>query len=131
MTKIKLNEGMGQFVAAHGFELNPTKKYIINIKDEINDQSAIQAAVQTMGLPALKDYHHWLIENGFDPNMPNPTNDFVSQFYGVKPLWITDLSQGIVVKAENDDDFYIVMECSRLNEGFKYTQIIVTMGGCL
>lgn len=119
MTKIKLNKGMGQFVAAHGFELNPTEKYIINIKDEINDQSAIQAAVQTMGLPALKDYHHWLIENGFDPNMPNPTNDFVSQFYGVKPL------------SENDDDFYIVMECSRLNEGFKYTQIIVTMGGCL
>ena len=43
----------------------------------------------------------------------------------------TDLSQGIVVRAENEDDYFIVMECSRLNEGFKYTQIILTLGGCL
>ena len=84
-----------------------------------------------MGLPALKDYHKWLAENNFDVNMPNPTNDFVSKFYGVKPLWTTELSQGIVVRAENEDDYFIVMECSRLNEGFKYTQIIVTLGGCL
>lgn len=52
-------------------------------------------------------------------------------FMEKKPLWLTDLSQGIVVKAENDDDYYIVMKCSRLNTGFKYTQIIVTMGGCV
>ena len=84
-----------------------------------------------MGLLALKDFHKWLIENGFDPNMPNPTNEFVSKYYGVRALWNTDLSQGIVVKAENDDDYFIVMECSRLNEGFKYTQIIVTLGACL
>ncbi len=32
--------------------------------------------------------------------------------------------------AENDDDYYVVLECSRQNEGFKYTQIIVTLGGC-
>lgn len=63
--------------------------------------------------------------------MPNPTNDFVEKSYGVKPLWRTELSQGIVVKEESDDDYYIVMECSRLNEGFKYTQIIVTLNGCL
>ena len=88
-------------------------------------------AVQTMGLPAMKDYHNWLRTNGFDAVQPNPTNEFVSKYYGVEPLWNTELSQGIVVKAENDDDYYIVMECSRLNEGFKYTQIIVTLGGCV
>ena len=32
---------------------------------------------------------------------------------------------------ENEDDYFIVMECSRLNEGFKYTQIILTLGGCM
>lgn len=84
-----------------------------------------------MVLPAMKDYHTWLKNSGFNVNMPDPTNDFVSKSYGVKPLWRTELSQRIVVKEESDDDYYIVMECSRLNEGFKYTQIIVTLGGCM
>lgn len=89
------------------------------------------AAIQSVGLPALNDYHQGLIHNGFDANMPNPTNSFVDQFYGKKALWKTDLSQGIVVRSENEDDYFSVMECSRLNEGFKYTQIILTLGGCL
>ena len=131
MQKIKLNKDFGQIVKAHGYELDPTKEYVINIQDELEEQKGILVAVQTMGLLALKDFHKWLIENGFDPNMPNPTNEFVSKYYGVRALWNTDLSQGIVVKAGNDDDYFIVMECSRLNEGFKYTQIIVTLGGCL
>ena len=63
--------------------------------------------------------------------MPNPTNYFVVHFYGLKALWKTDLSQGIVVRAEKEDDYFIVMECSRLNEGFKYTQINLALGGCL
>ena len=63
--------------------------------------------------------------------MPNPTNAFVEQYYGKESLWKTDFSQGIVVKAENDPDYYIIMECSRRNEGFKYTQIILTLGGCV
>lgn len=131
MQKLKLNKNLGQLVPAHGFELDPTQKYIINVKNELEEQSAILMAIQTMGLSAIKDYHNWLITNGFNADMLNPTNDFVEQFYGKKPLWKTNLSQGIVVKAEEDDDYYIVLECSRLNEGFKYTQIIVTLGGCL
>lgn len=55
------------------------------------------------------------MDNGFDANMPNPTNCFVARFYGVKALWKTGLSQGIVVRLENEDDYFIVMECSRLN----------------
>lgn len=131
MKKIKLNKDFGQIVEAHGYELDSTKEYVINIKDELEEQEGILRAVQTMGLLAIEDYHKWLSENGFNVNIPNPTNEFVSKYYGVRPLWNTDLSQGIVVKAENDDDYFIVMECSRLNEGFKYTQIIVTLGGCL
>ena len=122
---------MGQVVRAHGYELDTTERYVINIERELSKQSAILAVIQTIGLPALKDYHKQLRDNGFDVNMPNPTNYFVVQFYGLKALWKTDLSQGIVVRAEKEDDYFIVMECSRLNEGFKYTQINLALGGCL
>ena len=131
MEKIKLNKDFGKIVEVHGYELDATNKYIINVKNEIEEQAAVLTAIDVMGLPALDDYYKWLIDNGFNPIMPNPTNDFVSKYYGVKPLWSTSLSQGIVVKAEDDDDYYIVMECSRLNTGFKYTQIIVAVGGGL
>ena len=131
MEKIKLNKDFGKIVEVHGYELDATNKYIINVKNEIEEQAAVLTAIDVMGLPALDDYYKWLIDNGFNPIMPNPTNDFVSKYYGVKPLWSTSLSHGIVVKAEDDDDYYIVMECSRLNTGFKYTQIIVAVGGCL
>lgn len=131
MQKIKLNKDFGQIVEAHEYKLDAKKEYIINMQDEIEEQAGIVQSVQTMGLLALKDYYNWLSKNGFDVNMPNPTNKSVSPYYGSEPLWCTDLSQGIVVKAESEDDYYIVMECSRLNEGFKYTQIILTLGGCL
>lgn len=131
MKKLKLNKDFGKAVIAHGYELDPKEKYIISIDDEMEQQKSILTAIQTMGLPAISDYHKWLKESGFDANVPNPTNDFVEPYYGVKPLWKTELSQGLVVKAENDDDYFIVMECSRNNEGFKYTQIILTLGGCM
>lgn len=51
--------------------------------------------------------------------MSNPTNNFVAQFYGEKALWKPDLSLGIVVRAENEDDYFIAMEFNRLNEEFK------------
>lgn len=132
MEKIKLNKNMGELVESHGYELNPSKEYLINLENEIETQASILQSIQIMGAPeAIKDYHKWLKDNGFDIMYPNPTNDFVANYYGKKALWSTKLSQGIVVKAENDDDYYIVMECSRLNTGYKYTQIILTMGGCL
>lgn len=131
MKKIKLNKAFGETVKASGYELDPTKEYVINIKDEWEEQFGIMTAVQSMGLTAIEDYYKWLTDNGFDDNIPNPTNKFVAKYYGIKPLWKTDFSQGIVVKAENEDDYFIVMECSRLNEGFKYTQIILTLDGCL
>lgn len=62
--------------------------------------------------PALKNYHAWLYKNNFSYETTNPTNEVVAPFYGVGPLWKTEYSQGIVVKAEDDDDYYIVMECS-------------------
>ena len=131
MKKIKLNKDIGKVVIAHGYELDPKEQYCIRLEDELEQQQSIFFAVTTMGLPALNDYHKWLEDNGFNVDMPNPKNSFVAPYFGTSPLWTTDLSQGIVVKAENDDDYYVVMECSRQNEGFKYTQIILTLGGCM
>ena len=76
-------------------------------------------------------YHAWLLENGFNVNSPNPTNEFVAQYYGIKPLWKTDYSQGIVVMDEYDSDYFIVTECSNKNKGYKHAKIILTMGGCI
>jgi len=135
MKNLKLNPDFGKMVVAHGYELDPKEQYCICLNDEMEQQANILGAVQTMGLPAISDYHKWLANNGFNVDMPNPTNEFVALYFGVKPLWVTDLSQGIVVKNKEDDveddNYYIVMECSRENEGFKYTQIVLTMGGCM
>ena len=132
MKKIKLNENLDKKTLTDEYTLDPTEKYVIDIEDEMEFQMAVLSAFQTMGPPpAIKNYHAWLYENGFSVEMPNPTNDFVADYYGVKPLWKTDYSQGVVVKSENDSDYFIVMECSNKNKGYKHTKVILTMGGCM
>ena len=132
MKKIKLNENLGKKTSIDEYILDPTEKYVINIEEEMEFQMATMRAFQIMGPPpALKNYHAWLFENGFNVEAPNPTNEFVARYYGVKPLWKTAYSLGIVVKAENDSDYFIVMECSSKNKGYMRTQVILTMGGCM
>ena len=132
MKKIKLNEDAGKIMSIDGYILEPTEKYVIDIEEEMEFQMATMMSFQIMGPPpALKNYHAWLFENGFDVETPNPTNELVASYYGVKPLWKTDYSQGIVVKVENDSDYFIVMECSNKNKGYKHTQVILTLGGCM
>lgn len=132
MKKIKLNDSSLQQTSADEYVLDPTEKYVIDLEKEIGFQSAIMASFQIMGVPpALKNYHAWLYENGFNLDAPNPTNEVVAPYYGVKPLWKTPYSQGIVVRAEDDDDYFIVMECSSKNRGYKHTMVILTMGGCM
>lgn len=132
MKKIKLNECIVNLASSDEYELDPIEKYVIDIESELEFQTAIIMSFQVMGPPpAIKNYHAWLFENGFNVDAPNPTNEFVSSYYGVKPLWKTAYSQGIVVKAENNDDFFIVMECSSKNRGYKHTKVILTMGGCM
>ena len=130
---IKLSEYKNSNTISDGYELDPTQEYVlIDFESELKMQSAILMSFQIMGAPpALKNYHAWLYKNGFDINSPNPTNAFVSSFYGNRPLWKTDYSQGIVVKVDGDDDYYIVMECSSKNKGYRHTKIILTLGGCL
>ena len=131
MNKIKLNE-IQRKTSTDEYILDPTEKYIIDIEKEMEFQEAILMAFQTIGAPpALKNYHAWLFENGFNIDMPNPSNEFVAPYYGVEPLWRTEYSQGIVVKVENDTDYFIVMECSSKNKGYKHSKIILTLGGCM
>jgi len=132
MRKIKLNDRFESERSADGYRLIPTEKYIINIEEEMGFQMAIMSSFQIMGSPpALKNYYAWLFENGFNVEAPNPTNEVIAPYYGVKPLWKTDYSQGIVVMDENDSDYYIVMECSDKNKGYKHTLIILTPDGCM
>ena len=131
MIKIKLNE-VKRKSTSDEYALDPTEKYVINLDEEMEFQTATLMAFQVMGAPpALKNYHAWLYENGFNVEMPNPTNEFVASYYGVKPLWVTPYSQGVVVRAENEDEYFIVMECSNKNRGYKYAKIILTLGGCI
>ena len=132
MKKINLCSSIEKEMSIDGYRLDPTEKYVINISEEIEFQLSIIMAFQIMGYPpALKNYHAWLFENGFSVEAPNPTNEFVAKYYGVKPLWKTDYSQGIVVKDEEDCDYFIVMECSKKNKGYKHTIVILTLCGCI
>ena len=131
MKKITLHKDTQRKDPADDYYLDPTEKYIINLEEELEFQTSIMMLFQIMGPPpALKNYHAWLVKNGCNVDEPNPTNEIVSGYYGVKPLWKTDYSQGIAVKNENDNDYYIVMECSGKNKGYKHTKIILTLGGC-
>ena len=132
MKKIKLHDIQERRNSADEYTLDPTEKYVINLEEEMEFQMAVMMSFQMMGLPpAIKNYHAWLFENGFNVELPNPTNEVVAPYYGVKPLWKTDYSQGIVVMAEDESDYYIVMECSSRNTGYKRTKIILTLGGCI
>ena len=132
MKKIKLNDSSQKRTSSDEYALVPTEKYVIDLEKETEFQIATMRSFQIMGVPpALKNYHTWLYENGFNLDAPNPTNEVVAPYYGVKPLWKTPYSQGIVVRAEGDSDYYIVMECSSKNKGYKHAMIILTMGGCL
>ena len=132
MKKIKLNKTLNKKTSIGEYELDPTEKYVINMDEELEFQMATMMSFQMIGPPpALKNYHAWLFENGFSVDTPNPTNKVVASYYGVKPLWRTAYSQGVAVMDENDDDYFIVLECSSENKGYKHTKVILTMGGCM
>ena len=133
MTKIKLSGSNNLNSSPDGYELDPTQKYVlIDFESELETQATMKMCFEIMGPPpALKNYHEWLFKNGFNVKIPNPTNDFVSSFYGNRPLWKTEYSQGIVVKVDGSDDYFIVMECSKKNKGYKHAKVILTPGGCI
>ena len=87
MKKIKLNDNLEREISIDEYRLDPTEKYVINIEEEMEFQIATMMSFRIMGPPlALKNCHAWLFENDFDVNAPNPTNEAVDRYYGVKPL---------------------------------------------
>lgn len=93
MKKIKLNDRLEKRASTDEYTLDPTEKYMINLEEKMEFQMAIMMSFQAMGAPpALKNYHAWLFENGFNVELPNPTNEVVAPYYGAKPLWKTDFS---------------------------------------
>ena len=133
MKRISLNYFNEKTISSgDDYQIDPTEEYMINHEEELQFQPDIMSSFLIIGAPpALKNYHAWLYKNNFDLEMPNPTKEAVALYYGVEPLWKTEYSQGIIVKAEGDDDYYIVMECSSKNKGYKHTKVILTMGGCM
>lgn len=138
-----LKGNMGLLVPPHGFELNAENELVF---DFIADSDIIANTIyisSILGWPrAMEDFWNWCEKNNF-PSLVGTDEisgevkrvwripeDFVKEYYGKKSLWKTEYSQGIVVREKNSDDYYIVVECSRENEGWKYARILVTPGGC-
>ena len=70
MKKIKLYQNREKNSSLNEYDLNPTEKYVIDMDEEMEFQAAIMMSFQIMGPPpAIKNYHAWLFENGFDVNM--------------------------------------------------------------
>lgn len=91
--KNKLNEDLEKGTSIDEYILDPTEKYVIDLEEEMDFQMATMMSFQIMRPPpALKNYHAWLFENGFNVEMPNPTKEVVARYYGVKPLWKTAYS---------------------------------------
>lgn len=124
--KINLNPDFGMAVRKRdGYLLRGDIKYLIDYEEEASVQEAIMASVLVMGPPeGLKDYHRWLKRN--KTNEENMNLELLDMHYGIKSLWETKYSQGLVMK-DIQGKYYIVLDCSRENTGYKYSQIIVFM----
>lgn len=123
--KIFLNERMGTIVLEHDYELVPSYKYLINLENEKEIQDANLKAMALMGPPrGIDDFSKWLERNNYSLDNMEITNENIIKYYGKEALWKTIYSQGLVVKDEITNKYYIVIECSRLNEGYQYSKII-------
>ena len=128
---LTLNSHPGGVSACGGYTLDPRRKYVINANIEGSRSITLFGLFRQQGFPpAIKNWHAWLFKHGFSAEFPNLTNDSVAEYYGVEPLWRTDYSQGIVVCAVDEDDYFVVMECGCACVGYRHLQILLTPGGC-
>lgn len=83
MKKISLNDIDKSRNNDNGeYQLDPTEKYVINLEEELQFQTAIMTSFQIMGAPpALKNYHAWLFKNNFSCNCY-----FMVVLQGCKPV---------------------------------------------
>ena len=113
------------------YALDPGCQYVIDAHVEGLRSIRLFELFRQCGFPpAIKNWHAWLFKQGFSAEVPNVTNSSVAEYYGVKPLWCTDYSQGLVVRAIDEDDYFVVMECGHACGGYVHLQILLTPGGC-
>ena len=126
-----LNSDLAAGAACGGYALDPKCRYVIDAHDEGLRSIKLFELFKQYGFPpAVKNWHAWLFKHGFSAEVPNLTNSSVAKYYGVKPLWRTDYSQGLVVRAIDEDDYFVVMECGHACVGYVHLQILLTPGGC-
>lgn len=53
MEKLKLNKEIGKPMTPQEYKLSETKKYVIDLGKELNEQTAILEAVRTIGLELI------------------------------------------------------------------------------
>ena len=56
MKKIKLSDSLEKVIPNEEYTLDPTEKYVINLEEEIEFQSAIMMSFQVMGPPPARDH---------------------------------------------------------------------------
>lgn len=128
---LKLNSRPTVGSPCGGYALDPRCQYVIDVDVEGLPSFILLNLLGQSGFPpAIKNWHAWLFKHGFSAESPNVTNSSVAEYYGVKPLWRTDYSQGIVVRAVGEDDYFVVMEFGRASVGYRHLQILLTPGGC-
>lgn len=114
------------------YALDPGCQYVIDAHVEsLRSIRLFELYTQCGFPPAIKIWHAWLFKHGFSVEVPNVTNSSVAEYYGVKPLWCADYSQGVVVRAVGEDDYFVVMECGHACVGYQHLQVLLTPSGCL
>jgi hypothetical protein len=137
MNKIRLGYHINKYIRnkpnKYNYTLDPTVKYTFDNDEEWIEQMRFRSDQQFAQPIGIGNYHEWLEKNGFDTNVPNPTNKVVAEYYVVKPLWVTDKSQGIAIRStnKNDNDYYILMECCKTDPNYPACKILLTPVGCL
>lgn len=132
-----IDENLGKWVPSHGYTVNPYKKHVF---DSEKDWEAIALTMFTIGAcgqpKAFEDYWKWCEENNVPTSVIDGIktyhipNELAAKFYGEGPLWETPYSQGIVIREKKEDDYYVMLECSKNNPGWKYAKILLTPYGC-
>lgn len=114
------------------YALDPGCQYVIDAHVEsLRSIRLFELYTQCGFPPAIKIWHAWLFKHGFSVEVPNVMNSSVAEYYGVKPLWCADYSQGVVVRAVGEDDYFVVMECGHACVGYQHLQVLLTPSGCL
>ena len=125
----------GKLEIAHGYELDGYNKYVI-YEDEHYFMHNAQILLTIEALGGMSNPDCKRIIKNFNAKAskvcPTGKKDELKQYYGKGYLWKNLDTQGIVVKLIDKDTttYEILVECSNLCPGFKYTKFVPTDAEC-